>query len=207
MDSSSIIDTYFPDLSEKQKAQFEALGPLYAEWNEKINVISRKDLDHFYERHVLHALAIAKFINLDNKKLLDVGTGGGFPGIPLAILFPSARFTLVDSVGKKITVVREVANSIGLENVTALHERAEKVKGTFDLVISRAVTRMNKFLPWINQKIAGDKVQGDAGVLALKGGDLEEEMAEIKRPYQQLDLKEYFKEDFFETKKLIYIPY
>ncbi len=207
MDNSLIIDQYFPDLSDIQKNQFQSLGKLYEEWNEKINVISRKDLDHFYEKHVLHALAIAKFTDLSNKKILDVGTGGGFPGIPLAILFPTAKFTLVDSIGKKITVVNEVSKSLGLTNVIAFHERAEKVKGTFDFIVSRAVTRMNNFLPWVQQKMIHNNPNGEAAVLALKGGDLDEEMKEIKRPYQEINLSEYFNEDFFETKKLIYIPF
>ncbi|GAA5043629.1 ribosomal RNA small subunit methyltransferase G [Marivirga lumbricoides] len=207
MDSSKIIGNYFPELSVQQQSQIDALGELYQHWNEKINVISRKDLDHFYERHVLHALAIAKFTDLNNKKILDVGTGGGFPGIPLAILFPNAQFTLVDSIGKKITVVNEVAKSIGLQNITALHQRAEKVKGNFDYVVSRAVTRMNNFIPWVHQKLVATDAKRETAILALKGGDLEEEMAEIKRPYQEVQLSEYFKEDFFETKKLIYIPF
>lgn len=207
MDSSQVIENYFPEISAKQKSHFEALGELYQHWNEKINVISRKDLEHFYERHVLHALAIAKFTDLSNKKILDVGTGGGFPGIPLAILFPNAHFTLVDSIGKKITVVKEVAQSVGLENVVALHQRAEKVKGNFDFVVSRAVTRMNNFIPWVNQKLIATDKNRETAILALKGGDLEEEMAEIKRPYQEVQLTDYFKEEFFKTKKLIYIPF
>ncbi|MBK6264030.1 16S rRNA (guanine(527)-N(7))-methyltransferase RsmG [Marivirga sp. S37H4] len=207
MDNSDIIEKYFQDLSEVQKNQLQALGPLYEEWNEKINVISRKDIEHFYERHVLHALAIARFMDLSDKKILDVGTGGGFPGVPLAILFPTAKFTLVDSIGKKITVVKEVSKSLGLENITSLHQRAEKVKGTFDIVVSRAVTRMNNFIPWVQQKIVAKTPTGEAAILALKGGDLDEEMKEIKRPYQEISLSDYFKEDFFETKKLIYIPF
>jgi 16S rRNA (guanine527-N7)-methyltransferase len=207
MDSSVIIEKYFPDLSEIQKLQFEKLGEIYATWNEKINVISRKDMDHFYERHVLHALAIAKFTDLSHKKILDVGTGGGFPGIPLAIFFPEAEFALVDSINKKITVVNEVIQNIGLHNVKAMHQRAEKVKGTFDFVVSRAVTRMNKFIPWVNEKIATENPMHNSGILALKGGDLDEEMKEIKRPYQEVALSTYFKEDFFETKKLINIPF
>ncbi len=207
MDSSTIIEKYFPELSDKQKHQFNQLGQIYANWNEKINVISRKDMDHFYERHVLHALAIAKFTDLSNKKILDVGTGGGFPGVPLAIIFPDAQFTLVDSINKKITVVKEVTQFIELQNVEAMHQRAEKVKGKFDFVVSRAVTRMNNFIPWVTEKIASENPMHDSGILALKGGDLDEEMKEIKRPYQQIDLSTYFKEDFFETKKLISIPF
>ncbi len=207
MDNISIIEHYFPDLNEIQKKQFEQLGEIYSTWNEKINVISRKDIDHFYERHVLHALGIAKFTDLSNKKILDVGTGGGFPGIPLAILFHDAQFTMVDSINKKINVVREVAQFIGLKNAEALPVRAEKVRGKFDFVVSRAVTRMNKFIPWVQDKIVSENPMHDSGILALKGGDLEEEMNEIKRPYQQIDLSMYFKEEFFETKKLINIPF
>ncbi|ADR20318.1 ribosomal RNA small subunit methyltransferase G [Marivirga tractuosa] len=207
MDSSAIVEKYFPQLSAQQKAQFQELGNLYAEWNEKINVISRKDIENIYEKHILHALAIAKFQNLSGKKILDVGTGGGFPGIPLAILFPDAQFTLVDSIGKKIKVVKAVAESLGLENVEAYHQRAEKTKGKFDFVVSRAVTRMKSFLHWINQKIQADNPEDSSGVIALKGGDLEDEMAEIKRMYQEVSISEYFSEAFFDTKKIIFIPF
>lgn len=207
MDSIKIINKYFPELSAQQQAQFQELSNLYAEWNEKINVISRKDIEHIYEKHILHALAIAKFQDLSNKKVLDVGTGGGFPGIPLAILFPNAHFTLVDSIGKKIKVVKAVAEALGLENVEAYHQRAEKTKGKFDFVVSRAVTRMKNFLHWINQKIEADKPEYNCGVIALKGGDLEEEMAEIKRMYQEIPISDYFSEPFFETKKIIFVPF
>lgn len=207
MDSSAIVEKYFPELSAQQKAQFEDLGELYAGWNDKINVISRKDIDNIYEKHILHALAIAKFQNLSGKKILDVGTGGGFPGIPLAILFPEAQFTLVDSIGKKIKVVNQVSEALGLENVEAFHQRAEKTKGKFDFVVSRAVTRMKGFIHWINQKIESDKPEDNSGIIALKGGDLEEEMAEIKRMYQEVSISEYFSEPFFETKKIIFVPF
>ena len=207
MDSVELINKYFPDLSERQQKQFAQLGKLYSEWNEKINVISRKDIDHIYERHILHALSIAKFKDLNGKKILDVGTGGGFPGIPLAIMFPDAQFTLVDSIGKKITVVQEVAEAIGLQNLKAHHQRAEKVKDKFDFVVSRAVTRMNKFLPWVREKIKMDANSTDVGIIALKGGDLTEEMAEIKRGYQEKSLTDYYEEEFFETKKIIFIPF
>lgn len=205
MDSFSIVQKYFPNLSAQQNAQFEELGNLYAEWNEKINVVSRKDIEYIYERHILHALAIAKFQDLSGKKILDVGTGGGLPGIPLAILFPDAHFTLVDSIGKKIKVVNAIVEALGLENVEAYHERAEKVKGKFDFVISRAVTRMKSFIHWVVQKI--DTVEANTGIIALKGGDLDEEMAEIKRMYQEIPLTDYFSEPFFETKKLIFVPF
>lgn len=204
----TLISRYFPELTEAQTAQFAQLGDLYKEWNDKINVVSRKDIDQIYERHILHSLAIAKVMDLTDKKILDVGTGGGFPGIPLAIMFPTAQFTLVDSIGKKITVVNAVKDALGLKNAEGFHMRAEKVKGSFDFVTSRAVTRMNKFLPWVQQKIQQDKTyMGDRGILALKGGDLEEEMGEIRRPYQEKDISDFYQEDFFETKKVIYIPF
>lgn len=207
MDNSALVEKYFPDLSEQQKAQFKDLGDIYKEWNEKINVISRKDIDHIYEKHILHALAIGRFQNLSGKKILDVGTGGGFPGIPLAILFPNAHFTLVDSIGKKIKVVNAVVEALGLENVEAYHQRAEKTKGKFDFVVSRAVTRMNSFIHWVNQKIQSENPADDSGIIALKGGDLEEEMKEIKRMYQEISISEYFSEPFFDTKKIVFIPF
>lgn len=207
-DSIALIEKYFPQLTDHQKAQFSQLGPLYKEWNEKINVISRKDIDHLYERHILHSLGIAKFMALaPGTKVLDVGTGGGFPGIPLAILFPETSFLLVDSIGKKIKVVQGVAEAIGLQNLKAEHKRAEKVKGTFDFVTSRAVTRMKRFMHWVQDKVDQDpQNMEDRGILALKGGDLEEEMAEIYFPYQEKALSDFFEEPFFETKKVIYIP-
>ena len=207
MDSIGIIKKYFPELTAKQEEQLTALGPLYQEWNEKINVVSRKDIDHIYERHILHALSIAKFKDLSNKRILDVGTGGGFPGIPLAILFPDAQFTLVDSIGKKISVVKGISKAIGLQNLEAHHMRAEKVKGQFDYVVSRAVTRMKNFLPWVNQKIDSKDRMADVGIIALKGGDLDEEMKEVKRTYQEISLTDYYSEEFFETKKIIYVPF
>ncbi|WMN10951.1 16S rRNA (guanine(527)-N(7))-methyltransferase RsmG [Marivirga salinae] len=207
MDSSAIVEKYFPHLNAQQKAQFQELGNLYAEWNEKINVVSRKDIEHIYEKHILHALAIAKFQDLSGKKILDVGTGGGFPGIPLAIMFPDAHFTLVDSIGKKIKVVKAVAESLGLENVEAFHQRAEKTKGKFDFVISRAVTRMKGFIHWVIEKVHSDKPEENSGIIALKGGDLNEEMAEIKRMYQEVSISDYFSEPFFETKKIVFVPF
>ena len=204
-----IIYKYFPNLTDKQKSQFGALMELYVEWNAMINVISRKDIDELYLRHVLHSLAIAKFTTFPAQtKVLDVGCGGGFPGIPLAIFFPDTQFTLVDSIGKKIKVVTEVAAALGLENVTAIHGRAEKVPGKFNVVVSRAVTRMKPFKHWVHQKITNDFISGlDTGIIALKGGDLEEEMAEIKTAYQEVPISTYFEEPFFDTKKVIYIPY
>ena len=209
MKGFEIILKYFPDLSEKQIKQFEQLFDLYVEWNAQINVISRKDIDELYTRHVLHSLAIAKFTNFPKgTKVLDVGCGGGFPGIPLAIMFPGADFTLVDSIGKKIKVVNGVTSAIGLTNLKGYHDRAENIKSQFNVVISRAVTRMKPFRHWVHQKLDAERLPGlSNGIYALKGGDLDEEMREIKAPYQEISLTDYFEEDFFETKKLIFVPY
>lgn len=203
--STELISKYFPELTDHQKAQFQLLETLYKEWNEKINVISRKDMDAFYERHVLHSLGIAKVMPFAaGTKVLDIGTGGGFPGIPLAILFPETEFTLVDSIGKKITVVKAVAEGLGLKNVTAHHERAEKIKDRFHFVVSRAVTQMPVFLRWLKGKFEKDQFnEKHNGVLYLKGGDLGEELAGIK--CELFNLKNYFEEDFFETKKVVYL--
>ncbi len=203
-----LIKQYFPNLTETQYQQLEMLAPLYTEWNEKINVISRKDMEHFYERHVLHSLGIAKVIEFTpGTKVLDVGTGGGFPGIPLAILFPETNFFLVDSIGKKIKVVQEVAAALGLKNVRAAHTRAEDVKEKFDFVVSRAVTRLINFYPWVHQKFSKKQQNSlDNGILYLKGIDLSEEFDELHKPYQLFALTEYFKEEFFDTKGIIHVP-
>lgn len=203
-----IIGQYFPDVTQTQLAQFEKLGGLYKEWNNKINVVSRKDIDNIYINHVLHSLGIAKVVSFKpGADVLDVGTGGGFPGIPLAILFPETHFHLVDSIGKKITVVTEVAKGLGLKNIKAEQARAEQLKGKYDFVVSRAVTRMKEFHGWIYNKVKPQSVHNlDNGILYLKGGDLDEEMNELKRPYSMYNLSDYFKEDFFETKKVIYVP-
>lgn len=203
--SVQIINKYFPNLSEEQKSQFQLLETLYKDWNEKINVISRKDIDEFYERHVLHSLGIAKIMEFaDGTKVLDIGTGGGFPGIPLAILFPNVEFTLVDSIGKKITVVNAVAESLGLKNVKAYHERAEKIKDKFHFVVSRAVTQMPVFLRWLKGKFEKEQFNPKHnGVLYLKGGDLGEELAGIK--CEIYHLKDQFGEEFFDTKKVVYL--
>ena len=203
--SSEIILKYFPNLTDQQKSQFQQLETLYKDWNEKINVISRKDIDEFYERHVLHSLGIAKIMEFaDGTKVLDIGTGGGFPGIPLAILFPNVEFTLVDSIGKKITVVNAVAESLGLKNVKAYHERAEKIKDKFHFVVSRAVTQMPVFLRWLKGKFEKEQFNPKHnGVLYLKGGDLGEELAGIK--CEIYHLKDQFGEEFFETKKVVYL--
>lgn len=206
---SEIIYRYFPDLTEKQREQFDRLEELYTEWNSKINVISRKDIDLLYERHVLHSLGIARVCRFANdSEVLDVGTGGGFPGIPLAIFFPEVSFHLVDAVGKKIKVVEEVAAGLGLTNVKAEHERVEQLRGTYDFVVSRAVTRMEPFLGWVRNKINRNHFSPlDNGILYLKGGDLKEEMAEVRRKYRIFELKDYFEEEFFETKKVVHIPF
>ncbi len=208
MQDSTIIFNYFPSLSDKQKDQINQLGSLYRDWNDKINVVSRKDIDNIYTNHVLHSLGIAKVMSFNPRaEVLDVGTGGGFPGIPLAILFPETRFHLVDSIGKKITVVNEVSNALGLENVRAEQIRAEQIKGKYDFVVSRAVTRMKEFYGWVNNKIKDDSTHTlDNGILYLKGGDLDKEMNELKCPYSVYNLSDYFKEEFFETKRVVYVP-
>lgn len=203
-----IIYQYFPKLSEVQRKQFAELGDLYAHWNAQINVVSRKDIHSLYLHHVLHSLGIAKFINFTpGTHVLDVGTGGGFPGIPLAILFPEVQFRLVDSIGKKIKVVREVATAIGLKNVEADHIRAEQLDERFDFVVSRAVTRLVDFYPWVRNKfLKKDKNAIPNGILYLKGGDLREEIREARLRAEVHALSAYFAEDFFDTKHLVYIP-
>jgi 16S rRNA (guanine527-N7)-methyltransferase len=205
---STIIQHYFKDLTQQQIAQFDQLYDLYSFWNAQINVISRKDIDELYERHILHSLGIAKFCTFKpGESVLDVGTGGGFPGIPLAILFPKTSFHLVDSIGKKIKVVTEVAAALGLQNVKASHLRAEQVNGKFDFVVSRAVTRLVDFYPWVQGKFNKDSKNAIAnGIVYLKGGDLEEEIAESRLKAELYPLSDYFKEEFFETKYIVYIP-
>ena len=202
-----IIHKYFPDLTEKQIQQFSDLQNLYEHWNAQINVISRKDTDALYTNHVLHSLAIAKVIQFKKgTSILDVGTGGGLPGIPLAILFPEANFLLVDSIGKKIKVVNEVSAALGLTNVRTMHERAENINETFDFAVSRAVTNMTDFKKWVKGKF--NKSHNNTlnnGILYLKGGDLSEELKGIS--HQQYNIANFFEEDFFETKKVVYISY
>lgn len=204
-----IIYKYFPKLTERQKEQFAQLAEVYPFWNDQINVISRKDIGSLYLKHVLHSLGIAKFVTelKPGTRILDVGTGGGFPGIPLAILFPEVQFHLVDSIGKKIKVVREVAAAIGLTNVEADHIRAEQLDYKYDYVVSRAVTRLAEFLPWVRNKFEKKDKNGiPNGILYLKGGDLTEEIKEAKVKAELHALSDYFEEDFFDTKYVVYVP-
>lgn len=201
------IQHYFPQLTHQQLEKLAQLQDIYAYWNARINLVSRKDFDHFYERHVLHSLGIAQVCWLENGvEVLDVGTGGGFPGIPLAILFPSARFHLVDSIAKKIKVVEEVARELDLSQVTAEQQRAEKVEGRYDFIVSRAVTHMPRFLAWTRRKIKLRSLPATLpnGILYLKGGDLQDELRGI--PHQLFPLQDYFDEAFFSTKYVVYIP-
>jgi len=202
-----LIIKYFPNLSDVQKEQFAKLQDLYQDWNLKINVVSRKDIDELYLRHVLHSLGIAKVMEFNSgANVMDVGTGGGFPGIPLAILFPETNFHLVDSIGKKIKVVNEVAQGLGLENVKTTHGRVEETKEEYDFIVSRAVAQMETFVRWTKDKIA--KKQNHAlknGILYLKGGDLSEELQKFPKA-TIYDLPNFFEEDFFETKKVVHLP-
>jgi len=204
---SEILLKYFPSLTDQQLLLFTQLPELYNFWNNQINVISRKDIDMLYERHVLHSLGIAKIMSfLPGESVLDVGTGGGFPGIPLAIMFPDTQFYLVDSIGKKIKVVQEVSTVLALKNVKSAHQRAEQVGGKFDFVVSRAVTQLKDFYPWVKGKFnKQSKNTLPNGILYLKGGDLTQEIAESGLAVQQYHLKNYFEEEFFETKQVVYI--
>ncbi|MEZ4816786.1 MAG: 16S rRNA (guanine(527)-N(7))-methyltransferase RsmG [Flavobacteriaceae bacterium] len=202
-----LLQKYFPELSTLQIERFSKLYHLYLEWNQKINVISRKDIDELYLRHVLHSLGIAKVQEFQpGSTILDVGTGGGFPGIPLAILFPETHFFLVDSIGKKIKVVDAVADALQLENLTAAHQRVETLQGNFDFIVSRAVTQMEEFVGWVKDKVA-KKSRHDLknGILYLKGGDLTHELMPFPKA-TIFELQNYFKEDFFETKRVVHIP-
>jgi 16S rRNA (guanine527-N7)-methyltransferase len=203
----NLIERYFPDLTPTQKEQFRQLEKIYSFWNAQINVISRKDMEAFYERHVLHSLGIAKIISFQpGTNVLDIGTGGGFPGIPLAILFPTTRFFLVDSIGKKIKVVKAVSDELNLKNVQSAHIRAEEVEGQFDFIVSRAVTRMAEFIPLTKGKLLKEgKNELPNGILYLKGGDLTDELAQVRKPMQVHDLNHVFTESFFETKKVVYV--
>lgn len=202
-----IILKYFPDLSKEQQRQFELLRELYEDWNLKINVVSRKDIDELYLRHVLHSLAIAKIHSfLPGTKVLDVGTGGGFPGIPLAILFPKTQFHLVDSIGKKIKVVEEVVAGTGLKNVTAIHDRVENMPERYDFIVSRAVAQMDTFVHWVDGKIAKKSLSDRKnGILYLKGGDLTEELKNFPKA-EIYPINDFYEEEFFETKSVVYLP-
>lgn len=203
-----LILKYFPYITQKQKEQFAALYDLYIDWNSKINVISRKDIENLYEHHVLHSLGIAKFVNFKpGTDIMDLGTGGGFPGIPLAIMFPDCKFHLVDSIGKKVKVASEVAAAIGLENVSFRHCRAEEEKSKFDFVVSRAVMPLNDLLKIIRKNISDKQIDSiPNGLICLKGGELENETLPVKHKVVSSDLKDIFEEMFFETKKIIYVP-
>ena len=207
MNGVELILKHFTELTETQKKQFTELKEVYTFWNEQINVISRKDLDQFYERHVLHSLAIAKIQSFnDGSRILDIGTGGGFPGVPLAILFPNCHFVLVDSIGKKIKVVNEVCEALGIKNITTHHSRAEEIKEQFDFIVSRAVTAMPSFLKWVKGKFKlenNNKLRN--GILYLKGGDLSEEMKTVKQKVKYHNISRFFDYEFFETKKVVYL--
>ena len=201
-----LILKYFPDLTDEQRKRFEQLLPLYTEWNARINVISRKDIDSLYLRHVLHSLAIAKVCQFEaGARVLDVGCGGGFPSVPLAIMFPDVKFVAADSIGKKITVVKGVCEGADIKNIDARNTRVEQIQEKFDYVVSRAVTEMPAFVKWIWTKIQkGQKGTLPNGILYLKGGDLKEELAATKIKWTEYDISEFFEEDFFETKKVVY---
>lgn len=204
-----VIHKYFPDLSETQVKQFEQLGDLYKEWNEKINVISRKDMDSLYERHILHGLSIARLIRFaPQSQILDVGTGGGIPGIPLAIMNPEASIHMVDSIGKKISVVNAIIDELALTNAKADHMRAEQTTDIYDFVVCRGVTRLNKFIPWVKNKISKNHFHDlKNGIICLKGGDLKEELMETKRKTKVFELNQFFEEEFYDTKKIVHVPF
>lgn len=200
---------YFPELTERQREQFAALLPLYEDWNAQINVISRKDMANFYEHHVLHSLAIAKVQPFKTQAdILDVGTGGGFPGIPLAIMFPHSNFHLVDSIGKKIKVVQNVADALELKNVRAEQIRAEQVQGDYDFIVSRAVTDLSQFTQWVRGKVSDIHYHHlRNGILYLKGGDLTQELFPFRKKVRTWDISDFFEEEYFQTKKVIYLPF
>jgi 16S rRNA (guanine527-N7)-methyltransferase len=203
-----LINKYFPDLTAAQRDKFGQMEELYQFWNARVNVISRQDIDTLYERHVLHSLGIAKVQPFKSgTSVLDVGTGGGFPGIPLAIMFPHAQFHLVDSIGKKIRVVQEIAQALGLDNVRAEQTRAEKLDDSYEFVVSRAVTRMAPFVGWVKKNMSRNSFHElRNGILYLKGGDLKEELSELKEKARVYELSGFFNEEFFETKKVVYVP-
>lgn len=207
MDSINVIEKYFPGLSGKQREQFEKLGPLYADWNSKINVISRKDIDNLYTNHILHSLAIAKFLQpAPGTTFLDMGTGGGFPGIPLAIMYPECRFHLIDRIGKKIKVSQAIAEAIGLTNVTFQHGDIGECRQKYDYVVSRAVMRLDELLPLIKKNVGGKQRNGvPNGLICLKGGDISDELRAARADELVDELRNYFDEEYFATKKLVYV--
>ena len=207
--NSELITRYFPDLSDRQKEQFEQLGELYNEWNARINVVSRKDMEHLYTRHILHSLAIAKVCKFEaGAKVVDIGCGGGFPSVPLAIMFPDAEFVGVDSIGKKIRVVEGIVEGAGIKNLRAVNSRAEQLGEKFDYVVSRAVTEMAKFLPWAWGLLRkGEAGTLKNGILYLKGGDLAEELAATRRKWDLYDIRTMFDDEFFDTKRVVYTPF
>lgn len=207
MDSINVIEKYFPGLSGKQREQFEKLGPLYADWNSKINVISRKDIDNLYTNHILHSLAIAKFLQpAPGTTFLDMGTGGGFPGIPLAIMYPECRFHLIDRIGKKIKVAQAIAEAIGLTNVTFQHGDLGECRQKYDYVVSRAVMRLDELLPLIKKNVGGKQRNGvPNGLICLKGGDISDELRAARADELVDELRNYFDEEYFATKKLVYV--
>ncbi len=209
MNNSEIITRYFPDISDEQRRQFDLLGELYAEWNSRINVVSRKDLEHLYTRHILHSLAIAKVCQFEaGAKIVDIGCGGGFPSVPLAIMFPEAEFVGVDSIGKKIRVVEGIISGAGIKNLRAINSRAEQLGEKFDYVVSRAVTEMARFMPWTRPLLRrGQRGTLANGVLYLKGGDLAEELAATRLKWNVYEIGSMFDDEFFETKRVVYTPY
>lgn len=206
MDSIALIEKYFPDLSEQQREQFARLGEVYAEWNAKINVVSRKDMEHIYLHHILHSLAIAKVCHFaDGAQVLDVGCGGGFPSVPLAIMFPNAQFTACDSIGKKIRVVEGVCEAVGIKNIRTVNGRVEQLKEQFDYIVSRAVTDMPTFVGWVRGMVRkGEKGSLPNGILYLKGGDLTEELQASRRQWERYYISEFFEEEFYDTKQVVY---
>jgi 16S rRNA (guanine527-N7)-methyltransferase len=207
VDGFGIIEKYFPDLDAVQRERLLALGALYSEWNSKINVVSRKDIDLLFERHVLHSLSIAKFIRFKNgTHVMDLGTGGGFPGIPLALFFPNTFFTLVDSIAKKTMVVQDIANRLGLANVQVLTSRVESIRQDFDFVVSRATAPLGDLHRWSSKNISKKQMNAiPNGIICLKGGDLRDELGPFKNRVEVVDLTEFFTEEFFQTKKLVYL--
>lgn len=207
--NSELIKRYFPDITPHQEAQFARLGELYAEWNARINVVSRKDMEHLYTRHILHSLAIAKVCQFEaGAKVVDIGCGGGFPSVPLAIMFPDVEFIGVDSIGKKIKVVEGVAAGADIKNLRAVNSRAEQLGEKFDYVVSRAVTEMSKFMPWAWVLLRKGQVGTlRNGILYLKGGDLAEELALTRRKWDIFEIGSMFEDEFFETKRVVYTPY